>query len=157
MVITKVAGFASALVKLGAGFGALGLAVPEVLLLVGAVVALYEAYKHAKEIAEWFGLGGGTETKYVSPTGKPSSRAAVAAEAARGARVSPASQSAFIQNYLKLAHPGPMVTHEAAEAVKVELHLDSVKVAEAMLHNPRSRRQISEGAAKYALQMTARK
>lgn len=43
------------------------------------------------------------------------------------------------------------------QATKIDFHIDSVKIAEAFLKNPRTRRQIAEATAIYSQQMTARK
>ncbi len=155
MVVSKVANFANALKTFGGAFRALGLAAPEVWALVAAVLALYEAYKHFHQFQSALeALLGITKTEYKTPTGAPSTKAAVGREMAAGER---AGLPRLIQNYLTMAHPSPVATSVAAEALKVELHLDSIKVAETMLHNPRSRREITEAVAKHTLGMAARK
>jgi hypothetical protein len=47
--------------------------------------------------------------------------------------------------------------HRGEKSPKVDVHLDSTKIAEALMHNPRARRIVAETTAKEAAFMTARK
>jgi hypothetical protein len=118
------------------------------LLAVGAAVALvYEGVKHAKEIREFFGLGG---TKYVKPGSLP----------ARKAKAEQEVDAYDIVHHIKLPTPVPGGINSALAGVtggtgagttKIELHVDSKKVAEAMLHNYNSRRLLAESVTKHSL------
>lgn len=91
------------------------------------------SYAEAQRLKEHMGYLGPT-----SLSGKP-----------KGGGETPA-EAALVSKLIASLRP----TNDKAE---IHLHLDSVKVAEAMLHNPRARRLIGEATAIYAQGMTARR
>lgn len=95
-----------------------------------------------REIEESF-LGGKPGTRY-GPGGVPRA----GGHAAAGAETP--GEAALVARLIASLTP----TNDKAE---IHLHLDSIKVAEAVIHNPRARRVIAEATAIYAQGMTARK
>ena len=94
-----------------------------------------------RQIEESF-LGGKPGTKY-GPGGVPKAGGKPAAGETP-------SESALVAKLIAAMTP----TNDKAE---IHLHLDSTKVAEAVIHNPRARRVLAEATAIYAQGMTARK
>lgn len=156
--ITKLLGYgglATAAEEAGTGTAA-GLAAlaPEILAVTAAVGLVYEGVKHAEEIREFFGIG---KTLTVHKKGPPT---LTPAEQRRSEQLF-LRDPHILSSELDLAHQrheeiAPAALNALA-TIKADLHLDSVKVAEAFLHNPHAARLVTEAVARHAKKQQARK
>jgi hypothetical protein len=158
----------------GGGIGATMLAfAPEIAAFTFVLVGFYEAYKHLKEIGQFFhkNIFGTNPVEYSYKTGAPRKQARLAPAItgplgiwgeqyrnyAHDTAISPREREAGQRSIIESISRERHITEGAAAAAIIHLHLDSLKVAEAILRNPRARRTIAEGTATHAQGMTARK
>lgn len=122
---------------------------PEIAAVGLAVAGIYEAAKHAEEIREFLGLGGSYD---VTETSKGHFRPGV--PHLNAAQRNSVTIGTIEEKIAK--HEQSKITSAELQTLKVDLHLDTIKAAEAIIRNPRANRLIAEGTAHHASKMAAR-
>ena len=164
IVVSKIAGFVSALVGMAP---ALALIAPELIPIAALLAGIYEGYKHIQEINEflhptvhvWKNAKGKEEPFHDQKQATPRFSRIEDLQLIRGgvhggpmAKQAAAEALAEMSKHAGSEHLSPQMASQA----KIDLHIDGKQFAETVVRNPWAKRLLAESAAHYTLQMQAR-